>query len=183
MWTFKLSQLLLSLGTVVLVFLIAKRILKRESSAALIAGIAAMFNAQNIWFAGYALAEPIYGFLMLLSFYFLLRAYKDQWLANVRAAEKSFFSIQVLWLLLSGVAFMFAFYMKGIAPFIVIFFSLWVLAQKWNLKNKFLWLSSFATGCLIVIAIHASIAYSYYGKPVISSSAGCLNFVEGKCPW
>jgi 4-amino-4-deoxy-L-arabinose transferase and related glycosyltransferases of PMT family len=169
LWTFKLSQLFLSLGSVVLVYLIAKRVLKREWMAVILTTVLALFNAQNIWFAGFALAEPIYGFLMLLSFYLLLRAFRNQ--------------NSTFWLFNAGAAFMLAFYMKGIAPFVVIFFSLWVFWQKWKLAKKITWLASFATGCLAIIAIHATLSYSYYGKPVISSSAGGLNFVEGKCPW
>jgi hypothetical protein len=167
--TFKVFQILITLTTAMVAYRLALRLWSQHKILAQAILVLMLFDAQGIWFSSFVLAEPLYGLLLISSLFLLVKAYQEQ--------------SAIFYPGLAGFVFMLSFYMKGIAPFIVIFFGIWILLQNWKFAKKLSWLSSFAAGCLIVMGGHAALSQAYYGKAVISSTAGGLNFVEGKCPW
>lgn len=164
---FNWMQLFLSWGTAYLVFLIALRHLGKI--AAFAALLFASFHLPQITFASLHMAETLYGFLLTLSLWWILR---------IDAKSK-------LWTYtLAGFLFVLAFYVKGTHSFFFPLFGFWLLWRNRNdwrlLFRKYF---AFALGCLLLIVPHMVWTKHALGKMAWAPRAGALNFIEGKCPW
>lgn len=160
------SQVILSWGTVLLIYQIARENLSR--SIAIVAFLLASFHMPLISVATLHYAENSYAFLITLSLLFLLRALKKP-------------SIKIF--AITGILFSLSFYFKGNHAFFMPLFCLWYLYQnREDLVPALRNVLSLTLGFFFVCSIHAVWTAKHYGKPSIGPTAGALNFVEGKCP-
>lgn len=160
------SQVLLSWGTVLLIYQIARENLSRNIGV--IAFLLATFHMPLISIATLHYAENSYAFLITLSLLFLMRSLKKP-------------SVKIF--AITGVLFSLSFYFKGNHAFFMPLFCLWYLYQnKTTLKPALKNIFSLTMGFFFVCSIHAVWSGKNYGKPSIGPTAGALNFVEGKCP-
>lgn len=160
------TQVILSWGTVLLIYQIARENLSR--SVATVAFFLAAFHMPLISVATLHYAENSYAFLITLSLLLLMRSLKS-------SSWKVF--------ALTGVSFGLAFYFKGNHAYFMPLLCLWYMYKnrddfKPALKNTL----SLTLGFFFVCIIHATWSAKYYGKASLGPTAGALNFVEGKCP-
>lgn len=160
------SQVILSWGTVLLIYQIAKENLSR--SIAIVAFALAIFHLPLISVATFHYAENSYAFLITLSLLFLMRSLKT-------TSWKMF--------ALTGVLFGLAFYFKGNHAYFMPLLCLWYLYQKRSdFQKAFLNIASLTLGFFLICTLHAGWTAKYYGTSSLGPTAGALNFVEGKCP-
>lgn len=162
----KWSQVFLSWGTVLLIYLMV-----RSRFGALAGFFAVALSAGHIPLAGFAtfhMAENAYAFLITLFLWQMLRTFQHEKLLG-------YFSMGLLLAL--------AFYFKGNHAFFIPILGLWLLyRERDNLLRGFTKAATTAIGCLIVVIPHMGWTWKHYGNPHLGPTAGALNFVEGKCP-
>lgn len=160
------SQVILSWGTVLLIYQIARENLSR--SIGTVAFLIATFHMPLISVATLHYAENSYAFLITVALLFLMRALKSP-------SMKLFF--------LTGITFSLAFYFKGNHAYFMPLFCLWYLYQnRADFRHAFRNTVSLTFGFFFVCSLHAVWSAKHYGKPSLGPTAGALNFVEGKCP-
>lgn len=163
---FNWSQVFLSWGIVVLIYLIARQ--RFGGIAAMIALVFASIHVPQIGMAGFHIAENAYGFLITLALWWFLQYHKEN-------SYRTYLGL--------GFILALAFYFKGNHAFFIPLVGFIILSlNKDSLLNAFKKNVAFAIGCLIVVAPHVYWTAKNYGKPSLGPTAGALNFVEGKCP-
>jgi 4-amino-4-deoxy-L-arabinose transferase-like glycosyltransferase len=166
-WTLlKWSQIFISMVTVVITFLFAKKIFGKTAS--LIALTLACLHTPWIFLSSFHLSENIFAFtimLLLVATTFALETWSSLW----------FFG--------AGLSFALAFYFKGTLALFIPFFTAWMFwtyRDRW--RDVFKKLSFMAVGCMMLVGPHLFWTAQHYGRPYLGPTAGGLNFVEGKCP-
>lgn len=163
---FNWSQVFLSWGTVVLIYLIV-----RERFGALAGAFSALISASYIPLAGFAtfhMAENAYAFLITLFLWLMMKTLKHEKLSGYFAM---------------GLLLALAFYFKGNHAFFIPILGLWLLyRERHHFTRAFVKVSVMAIGCLLIVVPHMAWTWKHYGKPQLGPTAGALNFIEGKCP-
>ncbi len=137
---------------------------ERVAKYSLIIGI---FHVSWIILNGFALAETFFAFLLSLLLFLGQRIFQN-------SAQK--FSTSVLW----AMAFLAAFWMKGSHVFMG---PLFLMSILFYFRKKSFLKTILPISLVVGIGLfaHGMFTYQKTGKFLISSSAGGLNFVEGKC--
>ncbi len=161
----KILHFLASLGTVVLSWRAAARLIGEKMALWVLAILA--IHPPLISLSGFFLAETVYALLLSILFY-LFTAWAFPW--SLRQA----FAL--------GLFFYFAAFFKGNHILFLPIFALWLVWGRQFAKKNLSSLLAFALGIGLLAGAHGVYSYHQTGTALWGPQAGGLNFVEGKCP-
>lgn len=160
-----LTQAILSFITLIMTYLLTRKSFGRK--VALVTLMIGTIHLPWILALGYALSETFFAFYLSLCAWFSYQLVMTEKRPGLNALG---------WIL----SFLCAFWMKGTIVFFGPFFVLGLYLHK---RKKAL-LPIFIISCMMGFGLlaHGFLTYKTIGRFQMTSSAGGLNFVEGKCP-
>jgi hypothetical protein len=167
-WSFPLGMIQALVSTFTLFFMWKASFETWGEKVAKYALILGIFHVSWIIMNGFALAETFFAFFLSLLLFLGQRIFQN-------SAQQV--STSILW----GLAFLAAFWMKGSHVFMG---PLFLMAILFYFRKQSLLKTIVPISVVVGLGLfaHGTFTQKKTGKFLISSSAGGLNFVEGKCP-